>query len=158
MRSLRDDVFEEKVDEVQKMLIVWADATGILAPGEQIKFSMYIDGVPTVVQEEDKHPNAMEQMHPEQFFAHDRLLEAGATPGIVSRILNSVRIECMPWGGEPAITTMQEFLKKRNSDVASLMRTPNLGRKSVLPMVKLILEAGLSIDGGEAFVDRWTRK
>ncbi len=151
MLNLRDEILNDKVEEIQKSLEAWAKFGGILNIGERIVFSMYIEGVPTVVREAS---GGYWDMHPGDFFSIERLIEFGPPHSRAIRIRNCILNECNYV--DPKLKTMREFLQHLSSshvdNVAKLLHIPNFGKNSASVAIDMILSANLPFEGGQEFL------
>jgi DNA-directed RNA polymerase alpha subunit len=130
----RDHLIIDKVRELQDLLEKWAENSQILKPGERIVFSLRIEGVPTVVHADAEN---LWEMPTREFFSAKRLQNLGVKRIIAVRISNCMLNEC---GSE---MSMRKFLMEK--DKRELLRIPNFGSKSVVAMIRVLAEAGMTL-------------
>jgi hypothetical protein len=128
--NLRDQIFEDKAEEIEKSLAEWAKLSGILNVGERIAFSMYIENVPTVVRADEE---TARDLTPVSAFFSLRNLNDGGVNYAAKRIRKKL---------PPEIATMGQFVEKY-SDVRYLKELFNIKTKRTLkPLVAMLTNAG----------------
>lgn len=128
----RQKQFSQKIEDVQDELEKWAILTKILKPGERIVFSMRIENVPTVVQQEEK---SYELMPVTSFFSIEKLHAAGIK-STASRIRRYLPRE---------IATMSQFLGVCH-DVGQIKDRLGIRSKKILrAVVGMMTDAGFPV-------------
>lgn len=141
----RDELIAEKATTIQQELEVWAKASNFLKPGEQIIFSMRIGAVSLARQEHDDI-EAIKRMHVNEFFTRERLLETGCPAAIVGRIINQVfNAYRGPFrsGSDESKHTVGLMLEQVSE--WDLLVLPNMGKKSVDPIIEALKRVGLHL-------------
>lgn len=141
---MREALLAKKAEEIRAELERWATSHSLLKPGEQIAFSMHIDGIPIVVRKSPQNPNLLD-LSPSQFFTAERLQECGAdNKALLTRIHNTL-MRAAKCGGsrkrgenEPIeIGNMHTFLRRYPTE-QSLFIVRNMGMKSALIIMKAL--------------------
>ncbi|MDB5265179.1 MAG: hypothetical protein JWN64_750 [Parcubacteria group bacterium] len=135
----REVVLAQKTRDIQESLESWALESGLLSPGEQLVFSLRIEGSPIVVRNvADMEP--LLEMKVIDFFNAERLRMIDAScgrKGIATRVFNVIREQ----GYMDDNCTLRNFLQKET--VTSLLRYPNSGRLCTNVLREVFKNVGL---------------
>lgn len=146
----RSEVLAAKAAELSKDLQAWA--AEILGPGEQLVISFRVLDIPLIVQEDEMSILNLPYM---EFFTVERLQAFEGSSATVTRAHNclfyyrdDIREESKK-DGEP---TLRDFLAVVN--VTELLRFPNVGRKSVTLIQRVLQDANLSLKDPSGYLAR----
>ncbi len=140
---MRDKLLNEKANAIQTELEAWAKEHNVLKAGEQLFFSLRISEVPLVAHEK---VNELLEMKPEEFFSIKRLVDMGAPRPLATRASHAVKWNCYKGAGhnmEVCIHTVREWLE--TYDTERVKRIPNLGKKSLEWIIRLMNENGIHL-------------
>lgn len=137
---MRDKILAEKASALQAELEAWAMEQNVLKVGERLLFSLRIGKAVLVAREEAQQ---LLEMEPVKFFSIKRLTDVGAPHSLASRASRAIKFESIMESPDKHIHTMREWLEVYDSE--SIKRIPNLGKKSLEWMIRLIHESGLQL-------------
>lgn len=130
----RQALLDQKAVAITQILERWAKEEKILAPGEQIAFTLSITSTPLVVRLSSVKPLGMK---PTDFFTKQRLLSAG-----VPVQQNHVRIENLLRNHIAEIPTMRHLT---SLTAANLCRQWRAGIKTIRAIQTVLVANGLTL-------------
>lgn len=134
---------EAKVAELQKELQRWAEEQEVIKRGEQIVLSFNIEGAPSLIQD----------MSMDDFFSVNRLVSFGVAHPLAVRISKYIGYYEQYWDhstSPPTDTRLHnsvgEFIAQPDP-INTFFRIPNLGRKCIKEVIRVLRESGFNLEG-----------